>query len=103
LVSGLIWRGDSYKRHSSFNYLNILLASCLFFVFRNTSSVAALLVVQPIYKIATPITVGTLQGPVVISNLGIAIFHGIALLAIWRTMGNPFEDLDPAAAGDATR
>jgi hypothetical protein len=73
-------------------YLGILLASCLFLVFRNPSSVAALLMVQILYKLTTPVTVGTLQNPVVVSNLGIAIFHTLTLVVIWRVMGNPFRE-----------
>jgi hypothetical protein len=78
-------------------YLSILLASCLFLVFRNPSSVAALLSVQIVYKLTTPVTVGTLQNPVVVSNLGIAIFHAITLLVIWRVTGNPFREAQQAA------
>jgi hypothetical protein len=75
-------------------YLSILLSSCLLLLFRNTSSVAALLSVQIIYKITTPITVGTLQNPVVISNLGIALCHTVTLLVIWRAIGNPFKEAE---------
>jgi hypothetical protein len=83
-------------------YLSILLVSCLFLVFRHPSSVAALLSVQIIYKLTTPFTVGTLQNPVVISNLGIAIFHSITLLAIWRVMGNPFRETEQGRAGNGS-
>jgi hypothetical protein len=34
---------------------------------------------QVCYKVMTPITVGTIANPVVISNLVIAIVHGITL------------------------
>lgn len=71
-------------------YLSILCASCLLLVFREPRSVAALLSVQILYKITTPVTVGTFHNPVVISNLGIAVFHAITLLFIWRSIGNPF-------------
>lgn len=81
-------------------YLSILLASCLFLIFRNPSSVAALLVVQIVYKLTTPFTVGTFQNPVVISNLGIAIFHTITLVIIWRVMGNPFKEAEQGDAGN---
>lgn len=83
-------------------YLSILLVSCLFLVFRHPSSVAALLSVQIIYKLTTPFTVGTLQNPVVLSNLGIAIFHSITLLAIWRVMGNPFREAEQGRAGNGS-
>jgi hypothetical protein len=83
-------------------YLSILLVSCLFLVFRNPSSVAALLVVQVLYKLTTPVTVGTLQNPVVISNLGITIFHTVTLVVIWRVMGNPFREAEQGAAANGT-
>ena len=51
---------------------------------RDERMVAALLLVQVIYKIATPLTVGTIQNPVVVSNLLIAAFHTVTLLLIWR-------------------
>jgi hypothetical protein len=72
-------------------YLSILIASGVLLVFRNPGSVAALLAVQVIYKLTTPFTVGTLQNPVVISNLGIALFHSLTLVVIWRTTGNPLK------------
>ena len=83
-------------------YLSILLVSCLFLVFRNPSSVAALLLVQILYKLTTPVTVGTLQNPVVISNLGIAIFHTVTLVVIWRVMGNPFRAAEQSGAANGT-
>ena len=46
--------------------------------------VAALLLVQVIYKVTTPLTVGTLRNPVVASNLCIAAFHAVTLVFIVR-------------------
>lgn len=83
-------------------YLAILFASCLFLVLRNPGSVAALLLVQVLYKLSTPITVGTLQNPVVLSNLGIAVFHVVTLVVVWRAMGNPFKAPDPDGTGRGT-
>jgi len=71
-------------------YLSILIASFVLLAFREPRSVAALLSVQILYKITTPLTVGTFHNHVVISNLGIAVFHTITLLFIWRAIGNPF-------------
>jgi hypothetical protein len=71
-------------------YLSILGASALLLVFRNPAPVAALLLVQIIYKLTSPITVGELQNPVVMSNLGIAAFHAVTLWTIWQNIGNPF-------------
>lgn len=71
-------------------YLSILFASVLLLVFRDPRAVAALLTVQVVYKLLTPATVGSLQNPVVLSNLGIAVVHAVTLFAIWRAIGNPF-------------
>ncbi len=46
--------------------------------------VAALLLVQIIYKATTPFTVGNFGNPVVISNLAIAAFHSLTLWVISR-------------------
>jgi hypothetical protein len=48
--------------------------------------VAALLMVQFIYKLLTPLTVGTIKNPVVISNIMIAAFHSITLVTIYRNI-----------------
>jgi hypothetical protein len=71
-------------------YWSILFASCLLMVGCDPKPVATLLMIQIAYKLTTPITVGSLQNPVVISNLGIAAFHMLTLGVIWRTVGNPF-------------
>lgn len=70
--------------------LSIYMAICavsLFLLFRpNPMIVAALLLVQVVYKVTTPFTVGTLANPVVISNLAIAAVHVVTLMVIWRSM-----------------
>lgn len=71
-------------------YLSILIISFVLLAFRDPRSVAALLSVQIIYKLTTPVTVGTFHNPVVISNLGIAVFHTLTLVFIWQAIGNPF-------------
>ena len=47
---------------------------------------AALLLVQVIYKITTPFTVGSLENPVVISNLVVAALHALTLSLIVREL-----------------
>lgn len=65
-------------------YIAILLCS-IGLLFRPVPAmVAALLFVQIVYKVTTPLTVGSFAHPVVISNLAIAAFHCITLFAIWR-------------------
>lgn len=56
-------------------YLAILVASVGLLFKPVPAAVAALLIVQIVYKVSTPITVGTLDNPVVLSNLAIAAFH----------------------------
>lgn len=67
-------------------YLAILCASFLFLFKPVVAGVAALLAIQIVYKVMTPFTVGTLDNPVVLSNLGIAAFHAVTLgLIFWNT------------------
>ena len=69
-------------------YLSILVVS-VFLVFRPVPSfVAALLIVQVVYKLTTPFTVGTFLNPVVISNLAISVLHIATLATIFAFMGN---------------
>ena len=60
-------------------YVSILILSAGLWMQRNPMLVAPLLAMQVCYKVMTPITVGTLTNPVVISNLVIAIVHGVTL------------------------
>lgn len=63
-------------------YLSILILSVGLWMQRNPMLVAPLLAMQICYKVTTPITVGTITNPVVISNLAIAIVHAITLWII---------------------
>lgn len=47
--------------------------------------VAPLLLVQILYKLTTPFTVGSFTNPVVMSNLFVAVLHLITLYLILRT------------------
>ena len=66
-------------------YLAILVVSAGLLFKPVPAMVAALLVVQIVYKLTTPITVGTLANPVVLSNLAIAAFHAATLATIYQT------------------
>ena len=69
-------------------YLSILVVS-VFLVFRPAPSfVAALLIVQVVYKLTTPFTVGAFLNPAVISNLAISVLHIATLATIFAFMGN---------------
>ena len=65
-------------------YLAIGLVSVLLLVRSEPKAVAALLLVQVLYKVTTPLTVGTLANPVVVSNLVVAGFHTATLMCLWR-------------------
>ena len=60
-------------------YLSILFLSVGLWMRRNPMLVAPLLAMQICYKLTTPITVGSLTNPVVISNIAIAIVHALTL------------------------
>ena len=66
-------------------YMAILICSAGLLFWPVPAMVAALLLVQVIYKVTTPFTVGSFTHPVVMSNLGIAAFHCITLWSIWKT------------------
>ena len=66
-------------------YLAILLCSIGLAFKPIPAMVAALLLVQIVYKFTTPFTVGSFTHPVVMSNLGIAAFHCFTLWAIWKS------------------
>lgn len=61
----------------------LLLSLGLLFI-REPLLVAPLLMVQVLYKLSTPFTVGSWSNPVVISNILIAIIHTFTLVLIWR-------------------
>ena len=68
-------------------YLAILALSALllvvFLVVGDPRLVAALLMVQVLYKLLTPVTVGHWGHPVVSANLAIAGVHMVTLVTIW--------------------
>lgn len=65
-------------------YGAILLVSVGFLFKAEAIAVASLLLVQVLYKITTPLSVGTFDNPVVISNLVIAALHVVTLGMIFR-------------------
>ena len=68
-------------------YLSILVVSLLLLIKPAPAFVAALLLVQVVYKITTPFTVGKFSHPVVISNLVISAMHIATLASIYATVG----------------
>jgi hypothetical protein len=91
IISNAKWARDCYGEHTPARgillsiYIAIALVSLLLLVVNEPKLVAALLLVQVVYKVATPFTVGKITNPVVVSNLGIAAFHTITLLLIWQS------------------
>jgi hypothetical protein len=67
-------------------YFAILAVSVALLFYPVPAFVFALLLVQVIYKVTTPFTVGSISNPVVISNLFIAAFFIITLIAIYPTV-----------------
>lgn len=65
-------------------YFSILVTSAALLWLQDPKFVAALLAVQVIYKITTPITVQTVRNPIVISNLFIAAFHAVTLYTLFQ-------------------
>ena len=66
-------------------YFSILLASVVLLFLKDAKYTASLLILQIVYKLTTPFTVGTLGNPVVVSNLFIAVFHIITVYSIWKS------------------
>jgi hypothetical protein len=68
-------------------YIAIAVLSLVLLLRPDRRTISALLLVQVIYKVTTPFTVGTLANPVVISNLAIAVVHTTTLVLLHRTRG----------------
>lgn len=65
-------------------YLAILVVSVGLLFKPVPAMVAALLIVQIVYKVTTPFTVGMLANPVVLSNLAIAAVHAATVATIFQ-------------------
>jgi hypothetical protein len=82
------WAVDSYGIETPARgillsiYLAILLFSAVLLFKFDPKFVMALLSVQVVYKVLSPIMVGTLSNPVIISNLLIALFHSYSIYKI---------------------
>lgn len=93
LLLKLNWVNDSFGIESTARgillsiYLAILLFSAVFLFKFDPKFVMALLLVQVVYKVLSPIMVGTLNNPVIISNLLIALFHTYSIWKLASTKG----------------
>jgi hypothetical protein len=82
------WAVDSYGIETPARgillsiYLAILLFSAVLLFKFDPKFIMALLSVQVVYKVLSPIMVGTLSNPVIISNLLIALFHSYSIYKI---------------------
>lgn len=91
VCSGLLlkanWSVDSYGIDTPARgillsiYLAILIFSAVLLFYFDPKMVLALLSVQIIYKLISPIMVGTMTNPVIISNIFIALFHAYS---VWK-------------------
>ena len=68
-------------------YGTILVLSCALIVMPVPAFVVALLLMQVIYKLTTPVTVGSITSPIVISNLVIAALLVGTLVALFSALG----------------
>ena len=68
-------------------YGTILVLSCALIVMPVPAFVVALLLMQVIYKLTTPVTVGSITSPIVISNLVVAALHVGTLVALFSALG----------------
>ena len=88
LATSATWAQEAYGAASPARgillavYLAILAGSAALLLKPIPAAVAALLAIQIVYKLLTPMTVGTLGNPVVVSNLAIAAFHAVTLSLI---------------------
>jgi hypothetical protein len=91
VCSGLLlkanWAIDSYGIETPARgillsiYLAILIFSAVLLFKFDAKMVMALLSVQIVYKLLSPIMVGTLTNPVIICNIFIALFHSYS---VWK-------------------
>jgi hypothetical protein len=91
VCSGLLlkanWAIDSYGIETPARgillsiYLAILIFSAVLLFKFDPKMVMALLSVQIVYKLLSPIMVGTLTNPVIICNIFIALFHSYS---VWK-------------------
>lgn len=63
-------------------YMTILIASIGLLIFPDTKFAIALLLMQIVYKLLTPVTVKTLKHPFVISNMLVAIVHIVTVCSL---------------------
>lgn len=91
LLNDLPWARQAYGEPTPARaillavYMAILVVSLVLLVVQSTPMVAALLLVQVVYKALTPLTAGSWDHPVVIANLVIVGLHAITLFVVWRS------------------
>ncbi len=92
LIGNASWTIDAYGAASPARgillsvYLAIAVLSAFLLWVGDPKLIAALLMAQVIYKVTTPLTVGTIHQPVVTANLMIAAFHAVTMIALWRDL-----------------
>ena len=96
LLTHAEWTDESYGDNTPARrillsiYLAFLIVSAALLVFNDPKFVMALLTVQVMYKLITPVVVGSLDNPVVVSNLAISCLHIATIAVIWKTTTQSF-------------
>ena len=91
LMTDAVWARETYGENTPARgillsiYLAILVVSLALLFIGQPVAVASLLLVQIVYKVTAPFTVGTIRNPVVISNILIAAFHSATLVKIYSS------------------
>jgi len=93
LITGADWANEAYGPRQDGRqillamYLAIGALSIALLVWRRPDVVLGLLLAQIVYKLLTPLTVGAVAHPVVLSNLAIAALHSVTVVALLRSDG----------------
>jgi hypothetical protein len=66
-------------------YLTILTGSIFLLFFMDMKLAFALFFIQIVYKVLTPFTVKTINNPIVITNLFVALFHLVTIYTMIKT------------------
>ncbi|MGL6073979.1 MAG: hypothetical protein ACRC8S_07445 [Fimbriiglobus sp.] len=89
LIGNAAWAVTAYGQDSPARrillsvYITIGVASLVLLLRPTPAAVATVLALQVVYKMISPMTVGTLANPVVVSNVVIAVFHLVTLAVMW--------------------
>ncbi len=72
-------------------YISILVSSVFLLFFMDVKLAFALLSIQILYKVLSPLTVKSIKNPIVISNLVIATFHLATIIIMLKSGSVKFD------------